>query len=60
VIAEADIAAVGALAGSLGAGIAATFFTRGWVRRRPGGRAIVVTASGAEWLDRSLGIPGSR
>ena len=48
------------MAGSLGAGIAATFFSRGWVRRRPGGRAIVVTAAGAAWLDRSLGITGLR
>ena len=48
------------VAGSLGAGIAATFFSRGWVRRRPGGRAVVVTAAGAAWLDRSLGITGYR
>jgi DNA-binding transcriptional ArsR family regulator len=48
------------VAGSLGAGIAATFFSRGWVRRRPGGRAIVVTAAGAEWLERSLGVTGVR
>ena len=48
------------VAGSLGAGIAATFFSRGWVRRRPGGRAVVVTAAGAAWLDRSLGITGFR
>jgi DNA-binding transcriptional ArsR family regulator len=48
------------VAGSLGAGIAAMLLTRGWVRRRPGGRAIVVTAAGAEWLDRSLGITGFR
>jgi len=48
------------VAGSLGAGIAATFFTRGWVRRRPGGRAVVVTAAGAQWLERGLGVAGFR
>lgn len=48
------------VAGSLGAGIAATFFTRGWVRRRPGGRAVVVTAAGAQWLERGLGVTGFR
>jgi DNA-binding transcriptional ArsR family regulator len=48
------------VAGSLGAGIAATFFSRGWVRRRPGGRAVAVTAAGAEWLERSLGVTGVR
>jgi hypothetical protein len=48
------------VAGSLGAGIAATFFVRGWVRRRPGGRAVVVTGAGAEWLERSLGVSGYR
>jgi len=44
------------VAGSLGAGIAATFFEHNWVRRRPGGRAVVVTAAGADWLERTLGI----
>ena len=48
------------VAGSLGAGIAAIFFARGWVRRRPGGRAVVVTSAGAEWLERSLGLTGYR
>ena len=48
------------VAGSLGAGIAATFFARGWVRRRPGGRAVVVTAAGADWLERTLGLRGVR
>jgi DNA-binding transcriptional ArsR family regulator len=48
------------LAGSLGAGIATTFFTRGWVRRRPGGRAVAVTTAGADWLEDSLGIAGFR
>jgi DNA-binding transcriptional ArsR family regulator len=44
------------LAGSLGAGVATTFFARGWVRRRPGGRAIAVTAAGADWLEGTLGV----
>lgn len=44
------------VAGSLGAGIATAFFASGWVRRRPGGRAIAVTPAGAEWLERTLGI----
>jgi DNA-binding transcriptional ArsR family regulator len=44
------------LAGSLGAGVATAFFARGWVRRRPGGRAIAVTAAGAEWLEDTLGV----
>jgi hypothetical protein len=48
------------VAGSLGAGIAATFFARGWVRRRPGGRAVLVTAAGADWLERTLGVTGVR
>ena len=44
------------VAGSLGAGIATAFFAHGWVRRRPGGRAVVVTAAGTDWLERSLGV----
>jgi DNA-binding transcriptional ArsR family regulator len=48
------------LAGSLGAGIASTFFARGWVRRRPGGRAVVVTTAGAEWLEGALGVAAPR
>jgi len=44
------------VAGSLGAGIATAFFANGWVRRRPGGRAIAVTPTGAGWLERTLGI----
>jgi DNA-binding transcriptional ArsR family regulator len=46
------------LAGSLGAGIASTFLERGLVRRLPGGRALAVTAPGADWLERNLGIAG--
>jgi DNA-binding transcriptional ArsR family regulator len=48
------------VAGSLGAGIATTFLARGWVRRRPGGRSVAVTAAGADWLERSLGVSGFR
>jgi DNA-binding transcriptional ArsR family regulator len=48
------------VAGSLGAGIADTFFARGWVRRRPGGRAVVVTPAGASWLEGTLGLAGLR
>jgi DNA-binding transcriptional ArsR family regulator len=48
------------VAGSLGAGIATAFFARGWVRRRPGGRAVAVTAAGSDWLERSLGVAGFR
>ena len=48
------------LAGSVGAGVATALFAHGWVRRRPGGRAITVTASGAAWLERTLGVAGFR
>jgi DNA-binding transcriptional ArsR family regulator len=48
------------LAGSLGAGLATAFFACGWVRRRPGGRAIAVTAAGADWLEGNLGVAGFR
>jgi DNA-binding transcriptional ArsR family regulator len=48
------------VAGSLGAGIASAFFHHGWIRRRPGGRAVAVTAPGADWLERSLGVAGFR
>ena len=48
------------LAGSLGAGVATAFFARGWVRRRPGGRAIAVTAAGADRLEGNLGVEGLR
>ena len=44
------------VAGSLGAGIATACFAHGWVRRRPGGRAVVVTAAGTDWLERRLGV----
>jgi DNA-binding transcriptional ArsR family regulator len=48
------------LAGSLGACVTTMFFSRGWVWRRPGGRAIAVTATGADWLERHLGVAGFR
>ena len=40
------------LAGALGAALAEVFFTRGWVRRLPGGRAVTVTPAGREWVAR--------
>jgi DNA-binding transcriptional ArsR family regulator len=48
------------VAGSLGAGIAAALFTHAWVRRRPGDRAVAVTTTGAEFLERRLGVAGFR
>ena len=48
------------VAGSLGAGIADAFFAHGWVRRRPGDRAVAVTTAGAEFLERRLGVAGFR
>lgn len=48
------------VAGSLGAGIATSFFAHEWVRRRPGGRAIAVTPAGADWLERTLDVSGFR
>jgi DNA-binding transcriptional ArsR family regulator len=44
------------LAGALGAALADAFFTRGLVRRLPGGRAIMLTPSGSTWLGRELGL----
>jgi DNA-binding transcriptional ArsR family regulator len=48
------------VAGSLGAGIASAFFRHGWIRRRPGGRAVSVTTAGADWLQCSLGVASFR
>jgi DNA-binding transcriptional ArsR family regulator len=44
------------LAGALGAAVADLFFTSGWVRRLPGGRAVAPTPAGREWLRRELGV----
>jgi DNA-binding transcriptional ArsR family regulator len=44
------------VAGSLGAGVADLFFARGWVRRLPGGRALVLTSAGSAWLESELGV----
>lgn len=43
------------LAGALGAALAEVFFTRRWVRRLPGGRAVTLTPDGKKWLLRELG-----
>lgn len=48
------------LAGALGAAFADVFFTRGWVQRLPGGRAIMLTPRGSEWLAREFGLAPSR
>jgi DNA-binding transcriptional ArsR family regulator len=48
------------LAGSLGAGVATMLFARGWIRRTPRGRAVTVTAAGADWLEERLGVAGLR
>jgi DNA-binding transcriptional ArsR family regulator len=47
------------LAGALGAAIATTFFTREWLRRLPGSRAVAVTELGSEFLERELGLDAS-
>lgn len=44
------------LAGAVGASLADLFFTQGWVRRLPGGRAIAVSAKGRNWLEDNLEI----
>jgi hypothetical protein len=44
------------LAGAVGASLADLFFTQGWVRRLPGGRAIAVSAEGRNWLEDNLEI----
>ena len=43
------------LAGALGAALAETFLTRGWVERRPRDRGLRVTAAGAQGL-LALGV----
>ena len=44
------------LAGGLGAALLASLLARGWVARRPGGRALRVTDAGATGLGDVLGI----
>ncbi len=44
------------LAGALGAALCERLFDLHWVRRRPSGRAVVLSADGADGLSASLGI----
>jgi DNA-binding transcriptional ArsR family regulator len=44
------------VAGSLGAAVADVFFQRKWIRRLPGGRAVVLQTAGRQWLERELGF----
>lgn len=44
------------LAGGLGAAVLAALLARGWLVRRPQGRAVLVTPAGSEGLDRILGL----
>ncbi len=44
------------LAGSLGAALAANLIKRGWLRRRPEGRAVSVSTAGQTALKQELGI----
>jgi DNA-binding transcriptional ArsR family regulator len=44
------------LGGALGAALWAELVTRGWVARRPGTRAVVVTAAGGRGLRRTVGV----
>jgi hypothetical protein len=44
------------LAGALGAGLADALLARGWLRRRPGDRALDITAEGRAGLQRGLGV----
>jgi DNA-binding transcriptional ArsR family regulator len=44
------------LAGALGAAFCERLFDMGWIRRRPGGRAVAVTAEGAKELRTLLGV----
>ena len=44
------------LAGALGAAVAANLLERGWLRRRPEGRAVSVSGAGQTRLKRELGI----
>lgn len=44
------------LAGALGASLAAVLIGRGWLRRAPGGRALLVGAGGAAGLPETFGV----
>jgi len=44
------------LGGALGAALWAEFVARGWIVRRPGTRAVVLTSAGARSLKRTLGV----
>jgi len=44
------------LGGALGAALWAELVSRGWIVRRPGTRAVVVTAAGTRGLRRTLGV----
>lgn len=48
------------LAGALGAELAGLFLTRGWARRRPSGRGLDLTASGAAALKAHFGVDAER
>jgi DNA-binding transcriptional ArsR family regulator len=44
------------LGGALGAALWAELVTRGWIARRPGTRAVVVTAAGGRGFRRTVGV----
>lgn len=44
------------LGGALGAALWGAFTARGWIARRPGTRAVAVTAAGARGFKRALGV----
>ena len=44
------------LGGALGAAVWSEFLARGWIVRRPGTRAVVLTAAGTRGLKRTLGV----
>jgi len=44
------------LGGALGAALWSEVMARGWIARRPGTRAVVITAAGSRGLKRTLGV----
>ncbi|HEX2050134.1 MAG TPA: helix-turn-helix transcriptional regulator [Actinomycetota bacterium] len=44
------------LAGALGAAVAEAFFDNGWIRRRPSGRGVTLTADGVSELHARFGL----